>query len=200
MGRLRLKSIAAIIFLIILGSFFFGPESIANGVLPAPTLLEPASGARLSQVTTTLRWAMPQGATQYHLKVTPANNDGPGVNIIGNAVSEFTIPPPPQWYGLLPGMTYSWKLRSTDKATFTPEDDLTWGSWSEERTFRTPEIYSTGIAPVAPANGLEEQALPGFLYSGSIPTQQHSILKSRPVLIHSSTPIGLQPSLPFGGT
>ena len=91
---------------------------------PAPTLAGPADGAALPSFGPTLTWANPAGTTQYHLQVIPANNDGPGVDVhIGSAGTSFPIPAPPQWYGLLPDITYTWQVRVSDASTFIALDD-----------------------------------------------------------------------------
>src|SRR5687768_4681570 len=79
----------------------------------APTLVSPANGSTLSLMEATLAWDLPPGASLLHLQVTPANGDGPGVDLVLGAVRSFRLPPPPAWYGLLPDMTYSWRLRSS---------------------------------------------------------------------------------------
>ncbi|MCX6020981.1 MAG: thermonuclease family protein, partial [Chloroflexi bacterium] len=126
---------------------------------PAPTLTSPDAGARLPGLEAALSWSLPTGTTQEQLQVLPANNDGPGVNLIRNAKGSFTVPPPPTWYVMLPGMSYTWRVRVTDKATFASEDDPAWGPWSEVRTFRTPAPSSEGIVPVAPPNGSQLTAV-----------------------------------------
>lgn len=115
-----------------------------GGLLPLPTM------------SAKLTWQLPPGATQYHLQVVPANNDGPGINLIRNAESSYTIPPPALGQGnyiLLPGMTYSWRVRFTDASVAIGEADARWGSWSSWRIFRTPAPNSATISPVFPANG-----------------------------------------------
>ncbi|MSQ15434.1 MAG: hypothetical protein EXR50_06180 [Dehalococcoidia bacterium] len=116
---------------------------------PAP--LAPEDGAILRSFSVTLQWDLPTGTTQYQLYVVPA--DGPAMNLIRNAESGFTIPSPPQWYGLLPDMTYTWKLRASSATASTGADDASWGPWSEGRTFRTPKVSSQSIKLIAPSNG-----------------------------------------------
>lgn len=129
------------------------PGTAAAAIAQPPQLNSPADGATLSNFGPTLRWSNPSGATQYQLQVTPANNDGPGVNLIGNAVTSFDIPAPPNWYGLLPGMSYTWKVRATDATVAVGESDSGWGPWSDEWTFRTPKTTSASITLVSPVNG-----------------------------------------------
>ena len=104
----------------------------------------------------TLAWSNPTGATQYQLQVAPANNDGPGINIIRNAETSFVLQPPVLGAGpyvMLPGMSYTWRVRATSKPSFAPENDPLWGPWSAARTFRTPARDSSGLRPIIPSNG-----------------------------------------------
>ncbi|MBI4499135.1 MAG: hypothetical protein HY689_14695 [Chloroflexi bacterium] len=125
----------------------------AQASLPPPILFAPVSGSVLGAMGATLTWDLPPGATQYQLQVLPANNDGPAINLIRNAENQFTIPAPPTWYIMLPDMTYTWRVRVTDKPTFAPESDLSWGPWSDQWSFHTPLATSAGMEPVAPADG-----------------------------------------------
>ncbi|GEM_PF-2188947 len=122
-------------------------------VSTAPTLQTPADRAQLTAMTTTLTWSNPSSTTQVHVRVTPANSDGPGVNLILGATTSLRIPPPPEWYGLLPGMSYSWKTRASAAPTALDENSLLWGPWSEDRSFRTPVRDSTRLTPVSPSDG-----------------------------------------------
>ena len=120
--------------------------------MSAPTLTGPAEGAILTSFGPALTWTNPPGATQYHLQVIPANNDGPGVDVhIGSPAGSFQVPPPPQWYGLLPNMTYTWRGRVSDASSFVDLTDTSWSLWTERR-FRTPTVSSTTISSVSPAN------------------------------------------------
>ncbi|MEK7217234.1 MAG: endo-1,4-beta-xylanase [Chloroflexota bacterium] len=95
-----------------------------------------------------LTWSNPTGTTQYHLQVIPASNDGPGVDLhVGSPDTSFQIPPPPQWYGLLPDMSYTWRMRVSDASAFVDLNDASWSSWAE-RTFRTPAVSSATISSV----------------------------------------------------
>ncbi|MBM2826467.1 MAG: hypothetical protein HW403_531, partial [Dehalococcoidia bacterium] len=129
------------------------PTATPDPGLGQPHPLSPDNGATLGNFNPTLSWALPPGATQYHLAVTPANGDGPGIRIIGNAASSFAIPSPPQWYGLLPDMGYTWMVRVTDAGASVGEDDPSWGQSSEPRSFRTPKVTGDTIGAVSPAEG-----------------------------------------------
>ena len=143
-----------------------GASSITNGTTPmstrsdsltinseqdTPVLSFPPDGLTLSSMEVELQWVLPERATQIHLQVVPANNAGPGIDIIRNATTSFYINPPPIWYTLLPGMSYIWKVRATNKQTFTQAEDPDWGSWSETRIFRTPIRHSKGITLASPS-------------------------------------------------
>lgn len=118
-----------------------------------PLTVGPVDGATLGNLGPTLSWENPAGATQVHLQVIPANNDGPGLNLIVAATQSFGIPAPPDWYGLLPGMGYTWRVRTTTKATFAPESDVSWGPWSDTSSFRTPAPNPSVVSLVSPADG-----------------------------------------------
>lgn len=130
------------------------PRPLTAAINEAPRLSAPADNATLTTFGPTLSWENPAGVTQYHIQVTPANNDGPGVNIMaGQAGTSFTVPAPPQWYGLLPGMGYTWRVRVSDAPSMLDEGDGSWGPWSPARTFRTPTASSSTVTLASPADG-----------------------------------------------
>lgn len=127
-----------------------------------PALLFPYSGAELSLTKPTpLKWDHDPDTVQYQIQVTPANNDGPGINlIIGRpdwVQGESYLLEPPTigqgMYVLLPGMTYSWRVRSTNAKVSVTESDPSWGPWSQPGRFRTPAPTSAGLSAVSPAPG-----------------------------------------------
>jgi len=126
--------------------------SKAEAALPAPSPVAPASGTVLGDMTTTLRWSLPQGTVQVHIEVLPTNNDGAGIDLITYKTESFTIPGPPQYYMLLPDMTYTWRVRASD-GLGVPASDRSWSGWSVPWTFRTPKATSGGIQALSPANG-----------------------------------------------
>ena len=131
-----------------------------------PLLASPETGTSLVHIGTTLEWRLPLGATQCQLQVVPANNDGPAINLIRDAESSFIIPPPVLGQGnyvMLPGMTYSWRVRSTANPAFASEDNPSWGPWSDWNTFRTPAPSSAGVSPVSPTDGSTLAAGPQLL-------------------------------------
>ena len=111
--------------------------------------------------STRLSWRLPTGSTQYQLQVIPLESDGPGIDVIRNAESDywgmgyFEIPPPPIWYGLLPDMTYSWRVRATDQPLAVEESDPSWSPWSDTSTFRTPRSHGAGAVPLAPVDATQ---------------------------------------------
>ena len=120
---------------------------------PAATLSSPTNGVTLTSFGTTLFWSNPPGVTQLQLQVVPANNEGPGIDLhIGSQATSFLIPQPPQWYGLLPDMTYTWRIRVSNANVFANVNNPSWSPWAE-RGFRTPSVSSVATRPSAPSNG-----------------------------------------------
>jgi uncharacterized protein YkwD len=121
---------------------------------PLPLIVLPSLAA-------TLRWTPPQDTTQVQMQVIPSGNDGPGLNlIIGDpqavASKQYALTPPQVGQGnylLLPGMTYSWRVRFSNKPTFAGEDDSSWGAWTPGDPFRTPAPSIKGLQVVAPTEG-----------------------------------------------
>ena len=71
-----------------------------------------SDGPRWRSYGPTLAWPLQAGASGYRVQVTPFGNDGPGVDLLlAGDQWNFQIPPPPQWYGLLPDMTYTYAVR-----------------------------------------------------------------------------------------
>ena len=133
------------------------------GVGSEPAPYHPRDASTLAAITTTLAWVNPTGTTQVHLQLIPALNDGPGVNLILGDATSFALPSPPGWYGLLPDLGYTWRVRTTASTTFAPEDDPTWGSWSQEQTFRTPVRDSSRLTLVTPTDGATVDLAPQVL-------------------------------------
>lgn len=130
------------------------PTPLPAGATPAP--LAPASGAALTGLGTTLAWNAATGVTQFQVQVVPANNDGPAINLIRNAATSYVVEPPVAGQGpyvMLPGITYSWRVRTTTATVGIDESSPLWGPWSAQSTFKTRSASSTGITAVAPAEG-----------------------------------------------
>ncbi|MCX6023907.1 MAG: LpqB family beta-propeller domain-containing protein, partial [Chloroflexi bacterium] len=98
-------------------------------------------------------WDLPSGAAQVQVQVTPFNGDGPALNLIRNADVRLNIPAPPAWYVLLPGMTYTWRVRVTPETTPVTEADPSWSAWSSAWRFTTPAPSSMGIGASSPGDG-----------------------------------------------
>ncbi|MCX6020457.1 MAG: CSLREA domain-containing protein [Chloroflexi bacterium] len=133
----------------------------------APDLTGPAEGALVAGLDPVLTWNVPAGTRQHQVQAAPVNNDGPGVNlIIGQAdlvaAGRFAVQPPKLGEGnyvLLPGMTYSWRVRTTSLGTPMSEADAGWSVWSAARTFRTGPASSATIGAVGPANGAAAESV-----------------------------------------
>lgn len=119
----------------------------------APVLAELGEGTRLKDFGPTLRWQNAPGAIQVQLQVIPALNDGPGVDLqFSAAISSYTLPAPPLWFGLLPDQTYSWRVRNADVPTPGDSNDQAWGPWAAG-SFRTPVRTADTLMLVAPPPG-----------------------------------------------
>ncbi len=127
-------------------------------VLKSPALTAPANGARLTSLTTTLSWGLLPGVTQYQLQVVPSNNDGPAIDVIRNIEGSYTLRSPVLGSGnylLLPGMTYTWRVRMTYAITAVGDTNTQWGPWSATQSFKTPAASIAGISLVEPAAGAQ---------------------------------------------
>ncbi|MSQ26908.1 MAG: hypothetical protein EXR51_02050 [Dehalococcoidia bacterium] len=133
----------------------FAVSSVSNQVTaPQPSL--PLSGSMLPGAGTSLSWNNPAGATQVHVQVTPLNGDGPAINLILNAVSSYDVPAPVFGTGpyvMLPGASYTWRLRVSNSTSAIGEGDASWGQWSDPRVFTTALPNAGTIQLVAPING-----------------------------------------------
>jgi len=114
----------------------------AGATMTAPTLLGPSSGTILSDLGTTVSWTNSSGALQYEIMVIPFGNDGPGIDLIRNTESSYTIAAPNFGssngnYVMLPGMTYTWQVRDSNGST--------WGPWAQS-SFHTPGVSSSTIS------------------------------------------------------
>ncbi|MCC6488232.1 MAG: hypothetical protein IT364_12100 [Candidatus Hydrogenedentes bacterium] len=121
-----------------------------------PQLNLPACRDTLTAMSAPLSWQNPPGTTQYQLQVLPFKNDGPGINIIRNAETSYTIPAPVFGQGnylLLPDITYQWRVRTSSSLTGLSENDPGWGQWSDWWTFRTPRLPSNTVTLASPATG-----------------------------------------------
>jgi len=123
--------------------------------VPQPSL--PLNNSQLPGLSTSLSWNNPAGVTQVQIQVTPMNGDGPAINLIfGSAISGYDVPAPlfgTGPYVMLPGATYTWRLRTTNNTAAVGEFDPSWGPWSEPRSFTTAKPNSGTIQLVDPING-----------------------------------------------
>ncbi|MSQ10253.1 MAG: CAP domain-containing protein [Dehalococcoidia bacterium] len=116
-------------------------------------LRSPPEGASISEFGTTLQWTVPGGITQQHLQVAPKSPVGPGIDtLLAGQVTSFVVPAPPGWYGLLPDMTYVWRVRTSAANTGLDANSPLW-SPRAERTFRTPMATTSSVRQTSPANG-----------------------------------------------
>ncbi len=127
------------------------PNCSASGMgLPPPLLGSNISG-QLTSFDLPLSWSMPPFAAQYRLQLIPSGNDGPGLDVHSSG-QYFRIPSPPEWYGLLPDMTYTLRMSASNAASFVGLDDPSWGEWTS-LILRTPKVDSSTVAPIFPTNG-----------------------------------------------
>ena len=121
-----------------------------------PQPLGPPSGVQLDGLGITLRWNVPANTTQYQIQVIPARFDGPSINLIRNVATSYEVAPPVFGAGpyvVLPGITYTWRIRATSAIRSIGPGSSQWGPWSPDFTFRTRSASSATISADAPANG-----------------------------------------------
>lgn len=111
---------------------------------------------------------------QYHLQLIPFSNDGPGIDVIRTKGRDdpeaFQVDPPPGWYGLLPDLSYTWRVRLSDATSSIDTTDASWEAWSPWCALRTPKVETSTIAAVAPAAGASGQSLtPSLQWSNANP-------------------------------
>lgn len=103
----------------------------------------------------------------YHLQLAPYANDGPGIDLVRLKTRDdpeaYKVEPPPRWCGLLPDMSYTWRVRLSDDLAASSPDDKSWGAWSAWCRFRTPGASGNTIMPVAPADGSSGQPPAGVV-------------------------------------
>ena len=128
---------------------------------PSPVLTGPADNS-MQGLGPLLQWTNPAGTTQYQVQVIPFNNDGPGINLIRNVETSFQVQAPIMGVGnyvMLPGMTYTWRVRTTQATTSVSENDPGWSAWVS-RTFVTPLPSSTSIRLTEQAGGMTDSQMP----------------------------------------
>lgn len=137
------------------GAYKFSVASQGAPTSPAPSL--PLDGSQLPGLATQLSWNNPAGTTQVQVQVTPLNGDGPAINLIfGSSLNSYDVPPPVFGTGpyvVLPGASYTWRVRTTNASTSVGEADASWGPWSTPRSFTTALPNAGTIQQLAPING-----------------------------------------------
>ena len=76
-------------------------------------------------------------------------------DIIRNVEPGFDIKPPIFGAGpyiMLPGITYTWRVRTSKATQGIGKGDKSWSAWSEDRTFITPSRDSSKIFPISPGD------------------------------------------------
>ena len=150
---------------------------------PGPGLISPPNGTSMPDLSAPLMWTPDPAATQFHVQVIPAVSpsggqpDGPGINLIISdaaqvAAARYDVQAPTFGQGpyvMLPGMTYSWHVRTSTATTAIGEDDPSWSEWSETWTFRTRGASSATIGAVAPAEDGTTSSRPALQWSDSDP-------------------------------
>src|SRR5262249_38296449 len=107
-----------------------------------------------------LAWANPPDTAQYQIQVLPVNLDGPAINLMIGAPDlvrsgRFTVQAPEMGKGnyiLLPGMTYTWRVRTSPVLAPLTEERPGWTAYAGA-AFRTPAPTSATIRPIAPLSG-----------------------------------------------
>ncbi|MEK7215412.1 MAG: hypothetical protein AAB289_07455, partial [Chloroflexota bacterium] len=145
----------------------------------APAPVGPANNAQLNNLGPLLLWTQEAGTTWFQVQVIPFNNDGPGIDlIIGDttqvAASQYQVREPDFGgaeanYVMLPGMSYTWRVRTTK--AIAPLLEGQWTAWSTLRSFRTGGKSSVTISRVSPqANGAVASRTPTLVWANSDPT------------------------------
>lgn len=143
---------------------------VAADIADAPQLHAPIGGVVLLDFSPMLVWSNPPETTQVQLQVTPIGQDGPGLNLIVSERRSFAVPAPPDWYGLLPDMTYTWRVRASDAPRTLDEDDPRWGPWSEMATFRTPRVSTATVTLLRPTGAQRvDSRTPTLVWANSDP-------------------------------
>lgn len=166
MSHLLVRALSLVLFVLVAGSF---EAPRASAVPLPPTPLSPANAFRLENWDVQLTWKYPNAPiTQVRLEMLPANGDGAGIDVILNANPQangsFRVPAPPEWFGLLPDMTYRWRLQASEATTSITLDDPSWGPWSQTFTFQTPKARITDVAHMQPNNGASTITTPTFTW------------------------------------
>jgi len=159
--------IAAFLFAMIAFGATERPQRVDAVPFP-PTMTTLDNGTVLTTFGTTLRWTYPSGSVthQVHLQVVPFNNDGAAIDVILDASNpSFNLPAPPDWFGMLPDVTYTWRLRGSEAATSIGVDDPSWGPRAPVAfKFRTPKVTTADVFPLTPTNGTSANTTPTLVW------------------------------------
>ena len=135
----------------------FSVSSTSTQVI-APQASLPLHGSQLPGLSTQLSWNNPPSVTQVQVQVTPLNGDGPGINLIfGSLITSYNVPAPVFGEGpylMLPGATYTWRVRVTNAGVAVDENHPSWGPWSEPRTFTTAPPSAGTLGLISPIGGV----------------------------------------------
>ncbi len=115
-------------------------------------LLSPTNGTLASTITPTLSWLPPAGATHFEMIITPAGNVAGSIRFVQNVTTQYAVPGPPAWYGMLPDTLYYWRVRVNNATGAVPEEHPSWGPWSDVWAFRTPIPSSAVLGPSSPTH------------------------------------------------
>jgi hypothetical protein len=127
--------------------------------LPSPKVQGPVKGYISADLAASLSWSVPDDTVWYHLQVLPFNNDGPAINmLVGDPAAvrsgRFEVLPPKLGdgnYTILPGMTYTWRVRTSPASGAVSITDAVWSTWSGS-TFRTGAPNSGTITLMSPGD------------------------------------------------
>ncbi len=154
------------------------PPQLEFKPIETSTVLSATQTYQLSDMGFAFAVQSPADTTQLYAELRPYNNDGAGVfDYAGTSLAIQAwrdagrrIPAPPQWYGLLPDMTYTWKVRVSNLAVPLAANDPRWEqteAWPgiflpnspAEIKVKTPKRFSDGIGLVTLAGGQETNNL-----------------------------------------
>jgi hypothetical protein len=149
----------------------FSVSSTSSTVI-APQASLPLHGSQLPGLSTQLSWNNPPGVTQTQVQVTPLNGDGPGINLIfGSPITNYNVPSPVFGEGpylMLPGATYTWRIRVTSASIAVDENHQSWGPWSDPRTFSTAPPSAGTLGLISPIGGVaSSDTTPSLLWKDS---------------------------------
>lgn len=146
----------------------------------APSLVADSLGSVTGDSPLELRWEAPSDARRFHLQLVPAKNDGPGVDSIFDDARRvegrlFTLPEvtePGSRFVLLPGMSYTWRVRASNSVEKVGVADASWGPWSPWGSFSTSAVSSDGLTPLSPPTGADVGSVGGIQLAWAHPVSR----------------------------